>query len=90
VDGLYSVTSFGIKTSGSVTRIFIYFYLIFLPNLKNDGVPLQACHIFEDEIDDFQILVPFQKTRIILFKIVQEVVENEVGPWNTQKTCIYY
>lgn len=49
--------------------------------LKNNGVSLQACCIFEDEIDDFQILIPFQKTGIILLEIVQEVVEDKVGPF---------
>jgi hypothetical protein len=67
-----------------------YFDLIFSADLKNNGVSLQACCIFEDEIDDFQILVPFQKTWIILLEIVQEVVEDKVGPWNTQKIYMCY
>jgi hypothetical protein len=61
-----------------------------LPNLKNDGLSLQACHIFEDEVDDFHILVPVQKTGSVLLKVVHEVVQDEVGPCNTQEALTYY
>lgn len=69
-----------LKTVFSSDLFWSYFHLIFLPDLKNNGIPLQACCVLEDEVDDFQILVPFQETRIILLEVVQKVVEDKVGP----------
>ena len=85
----HMMTSFPIRYttwSGSVAKLLATFKVFFLPNLKNDGVPFQAWHIFEDEIDDFQEFVPLQKTGSILIEVIQEVVEDKVGPCNTRNT----
>ena len=73
--------------SGSVARLLAtFFQVFFLPNLKNNGVPFQAWHIFEDEVDDFQVLLPLQKTGSVLLEVVKEVVQDKVGPCNKRNT----
>ena len=64
--------------------------MFFLPNLKNNGVPFQAWHIFEDKVDDIQVLIPLQKTGPVLLEVVKEVVQDKVGPCNTRNTgCVF-
>lgn len=60
------------------------------PYLENDGVPLQLRQVLEDEVDDVQVFVPQQETRCVLLEVVQEVVEDKIGPCNAQKTFTSY
>ena len=64
--------------------------MFFLPNLKNNGVPFQAWHIFEDVVDDIQVLLPLQKTGSVLLEVVKEVVQDEVRPCNTRNAHFVY
>lgn len=52
--------------------------------LKGDGVPLDLRHVFEYIVDNPKKLVALQKDGLILLKIVDEVVKDEVRPCNNE------
>lgn len=53
--------------------------------LESDSLTFDVRHIFENITDDAQELVPWQQNRLILFEIVNKVVENEVSAWNKKR-----
>lgn len=59
------------------------------PYLENDGVALNLGIILEDGINDVDEFLALQKAGPVLFKVVNKIVEDEVGAWNRKMSCIF-